>query len=373
MPNKIKVLEVIRQGQIGGGETHVLDLIKHLNKKTFTPIALAFSEGHMINELRKHGITCYVINSKKAFDPKTQPAIWDIVSKEKIDIIHAHGSRAASNMLFVAKTLRKPLVYTVHGWSFHQDQTWLIHKLRILSEKLICHSSNEVICVSKSNYITGKEAFGLEKCNVIENGINLNVFNYNGRFRDIRPELGFTSNDFIIAEICRITAQKAPLDFLKSVEIAHQKDERIKGLLVGEGELENEVMQYIDDHKMASYITRTPFRTDIPEILNAIDLYALPSLWEGLSIALLEAIAMKKTVIVTPTDGCKEIITNGINGTIVPFNNPKELAQAYLKYLNEPELMNKHRESAYTLVRDRFNARKVADSVQQIYESLIRS
>lgn len=366
---KIKVLEVIRQGQIGGGESHVLDLIDCLDKAQVTPIAMAFTGGHMIDTLEKQGIKCYVIETQKAFDHRVQKAIRKVVEEERIDIIHAHGSRAASNMLWAASKTHTPLIYTVHGWSFHQDQSWLVRKVRAWSEKLICHRAHQVICVSESNRVTGVNTFGLSNCTVIENGINLHRFKHDGLYPDLRREFGFDDDDFVVAEICRITLQKAPLDFLKAIEIAHQQNSHIKGLLIGEGDMQDQTEQYIQQHNMSSYVVTSPFRTDVPAVLHVIDVYALPSLWEGLSIALLEALAMQKPVVVTPTDGTKELITDGENGTIIPFNDPEAQAQAFLNYHTHPELMHAHGQAAYDMVAQRFNAQRVADAVLRIYKT----
>lgn len=361
-------MEVIRQGQIGGGESHVLDLIQCLDKEQVTPIAMAFTGGHMIDTLRKQGIQCYVIETQKAFDRNVQNKIRKIVEEEQIDIIHAHGSRAASNMLWTARKLHLPLIYTVHGWSFHQDQSYLVQKLRGWSEKLICHCASEVICVSESNRVTGEQTFGLSNSTVIENGINLKRFDWKASYSNVRQAMGFSSEDFVVAEICRITAQKAPLDFVKAVEMAHSQEPCIKGLLVGEGDMQEEVYQYIQSHNMQDYLITSPFRTDVPDVLNSIDVYALPSLWEGLSIALLEAMAMKKPVVVTPTDGTKELIEDGINGTIIPFNDPQCLASAFVSYYKDRDSMLAHGCKAYEMVEQRFNAQRVAETVQRIYK-----
>lgn len=371
LQNKIKVLEVIRQGQIGGGESHVLDLIQCLDKEQVTPIAMAFTGGHMIDTLKSQGIKCYVIETGKAFDFAVQKQIKRIVEEEQIDIIHAHGSRAASNMLWTAHKLHLPLIYTVHGWSFHQDQSFIIRKLRAVSEKLICQFAKKVICVSESNCQTGQMMFGLskDKTIVIENGINLKRFDADGHYPNLRSDFGFSVFDFIVAEICRITLQKAPLDFVKAIEIAHSQEPCIKGLLVGEGDMQDEIYQYIRDHHMQEYLKTSPFRTDVPAVLHAIDVYALPSLWEGLSIALLEAMAMKKPVVVTPTDGTKELIEDGINGTIIPFNDSQRQAQAIIDYFNQPAQISAHGESAYAIVEQRFNAQRVADEVLKIYKT----
>ena len=128
----------------------------------------------------------------------------------------------------------------------------------------------------------------------------------------------------MIGFVSRITLQKAPLDFVKSIAIAHQKDARIKSLLVRQNGIEE-------------YIRTSPFRNDVPDVLHAINVFCLPSLWEGLSIALLEAMAMKKALVVTPTDGTREVITHQESGLIADFGQPEELAECYLTYLHYPE------------------------------------
>lgn len=105
--------------------------------------------------------------------------------------------------------------------------------------------SKEVICVSESNRITGQKTFGLKHSIVIENGINLTKFNPHREFSNLRNEFGFTDEDFVIGFVGRITLQKAPLDFVKSIALARQKDKRIKALLVGQGDMEEETKEAI--------------------------------------------------------------------------------------------------------------------------------
>ncbi len=369
--NKIRVLEVIRQGQIGGGESHLLDLAYFLDKERFEPIGLAFTSGEMVDRLERMGIKCHVIPTLKAFDWHVQQQVIDLLRREKIQIVHAHGSRAASNMLWPVQRLKLPFVYTVHGWSFHDDQSWAVRKARAWSEKLICHFATRVICVSKSNAETGRQIFGLKKADVIENGINLERFNPDGKFVDLRKEFGFASDDFVAGFIARCTKQKSPLDFLEAVRLAHQQNEAIKGLFVGEGDMDSEVDAFIVQHKMQDYLFRSKFRTDVPDLLNCIDAYCLPSLWEGLSIALLEAMAMRKAIIATPTDGTKELLTDEQNGLIIPFEQPQQLADAICRLSKDKELLVRCGQQAHNMVEQRFNAERVAASVGQIYNSIL--
>ena len=368
--SKLKVLEVIRQGQIGGGESHLLDLIYFLDKEKIDPICLSFSDGEMINRLKQMGITCHVIETKKPFDLSVQRGIIKFIQNENIQIIHSHGSRAASNILYPARKLHLPLVYTVHGWSFHDDQPYIVRKLRGYSEKIICSFASQVICVSESNKETGRKVFGLKNAIVIENGVNLDKFNPEASCKNLRSELGFSESDFIVGFIARCTKQKNPLAFLSALEKVHSVIPSVKGLFVGEGDMDKEVDIFISQHQMSGYLYRSPFRTDVPDLLNCIDVYCLPSLWEGLSIALLEAMAMKKAIIATPTDGTKEVLQHEKNGLVVPFNDVEAIVDAVNRFFADRQMKAICAKTARLYVEERFNAKRVADVVLKIYLDL---
>ncbi len=370
---KLKVLEVIRQGQIGGGESHLLDLIYFLDKKKVELVCLSFTDGEMIRRLTQMGIKCYVINTQKPFDIKVQGQIIKLIQDEKIQIVHAHGSRAASNILYPVRKLHIPLVYTVHGWSFHDDQSYFVRKMRGWSEKIICSSASRVICVSESNKETGSKVFGLKHAIVIENGVNLDKFNPDGSFKNLRSEFGFSESDFIVGFIARCTKQKNPLGYLAALENVHSANPSVKGLFVGEGDMDDEVDAYIQQHQMKDYLFRSQFRTDVPDLLHCIDIYCLPSLWEGLSIALLEAMAMQKAIIATPTDGTKEVIRHGDNGLVVPFNDVSSLANAINVFFEDRDMKEKCAIQANRFVAERFNASRVAESVSAIYSEIKRN
>lgn len=365
-----KVLEVIRQGEIGGGETHLADLIELMDKTDYEPICLSFSDGEMISRLKSNGVKCYVVKTTRPFNISVQHRIIQIIKDESITIIHAHGTRAASNVLYPSIHLGLPLIYTVHGWSFHGDQGKLTYTLRKWSEKLICHFAARVICVSEGNAETGRKAFRLTDPIVIKNGVNLNNFYRDKKSSLQKSHFGFSGSDFVVGFIARCTKQKAPLDYLESVRLAHQADMRIKGLFIGEGDMDAEVDKFISANQMESYVFRSPFRTDVADILPLMDVYCLPSLWEGLSIGLLEAMATGCAIIATPTDGTQEVIKNEQNGLIVPFSSPAKISAAILRLLNDESLRNRCQLNAAQLVSGQYNAQRVADAVVDIYKNI---
>ena len=367
-----RVLEVIRQGQIGGGESHLLDLVDLMSKEEVEPVVLSFTTGEMVRRLTAMGIRCHVIESLRAFDLRVTRQVEQLLRDEHIDMVHAHGSRAASNMLMPARRLHLPLLYTVHGWSFHDDQSPVVFRLRAWSERLLCRQATAVICVSQSNADTGLRRCGLREAVVIENGVNLRRFDAQAVPTVLRTTLGFGQDDVVAGFVGRCTKQKSPLDFLAAVAKAHGRDERVKALFVGEGDMDAEVDAYIRSQQMESYVCRQPFRTDVPELLQAMDIYCLPSLWEGLSIGLLEAMAMGKAVVATPTDGTREVIRHEENGLTVPFGDADGLCQAILRLAADAALRQRCGQAAVSLVCQRFNAQTTADRTLQVYRKILK-
>jgi glycosyltransferase involved in cell wall biosynthesis len=134
--------------------------------------------------------------------------------------------------------------------------------------------------------------------------------------------------------------------------------------------MDAEVDNYISRHHMEDYLCRSPFRTDIPDVLMLMDVYCLPSLWESLSIGLLEAMATGRVIVATPTDGTQEVITNGQNGLIIPYNSPAKASEAFVRLLTDEELRHRCQHNAARLIENSYNAQHTADAVLDIYTAL---
>jgi len=368
---KIRVLECIRQGSIGGGERHLIDLSISLDKSQFEPIALSFTDGPMIDTLKDNGIKTYIIPSLHAFDISTWGKVRKLIIKERIDLVHAHGTRAITNIFWAAKLTRKPLIYSIHGWSFHPDQSSKKRKVIELIEKFLTNLADVNISVSRSNQIDGISRFKMPRSTVIYYGINQEFFNPNKEFIDIRKEFGLPHDFTIVLFMVRMTLQKDPFTILRAFKLVTEKITNIVLLLVGDGDLKDEAKSLAKELDISDHVKFINFRQDVPNFLHAADIYCLPSLWEGLPIGLLEAMFMKKAIIATPVDGTKEVITDRYNGILIPAQDPGKLANAIVELAQNNELRNELAENALKTVQETFKGRfsipKMAKEVEKIY------
>lgn len=372
MNGKTRVLETIRQGKIGGGESHVLDLVASLDKTAFEPIVLSFTEGPMITALQKMNIPAFVIESEKAFDISVWKKVKKFMEDQRIDIVHVHGTRANTNVLWAARRLGLPVVYTIHGWSFHDGLHPLAKRLRIAAEKFITRKTQVNICVSESNRQTGIKALKGFSGIVVRNGINLQKFNPGAQYPDLRAEYGIPGNKLLVCFIARMTYQKDPVGMIRGFATALQQAPQLHLLMIGDGELMGAVVDAARAAGIEKQVTFAGFRQDIPAVLHAADIYCLPSLWEGFPIGVLEAMAMGKAVIASDVDGTKEAVKDGENGLLVPSGNPAALAAAMVRVAGNDALRHRLQDNAKTAIAANFNVAGMTEKIAAVYQQLCK-
>ena len=367
---KIRVLETIRQGKVGGGESHLISLIENLDRLQFDPIVLSFSDGPMIDRLHALGVENYVIPTEKAFDFAVFKKVRSLLEENAIDVIHAHGTRAFTNVIWAARVLRIPVVYTVHGWSFHDDQNSIVKLIRVWSERFLVRQAQQTISVSLSDQLTGKKRFGTFDSIIINNGIDLEKFNKNLPTKDIRAEYGIEKEALVIGYILRITHQKNPIGMVEAFCQALKQFKDMRLLMIGEGDMKAQVLSRVKELGIEKYVHFDNFRQDVPDILKAIDIYCLPSLWEGLPIGLLEAMAMGKAVIATNVNGSREMVVHGENGLLIEPKDTSALADAIVQLHQQPALREKLQTQARRTVDERYNAKCMTQTVETVYQQI---
>ncbi|HEY4205860.1 MAG TPA: glycosyltransferase family 4 protein [Puia sp.] len=371
---KIRVLEGIRQGKIGGGESYLLGLVENMDRSRFEPVVLSFTDGEMVERLRSQGISVHVIHTERPFDVRVWRKVKDLIRREDIDIVHAHGTRANSNMFWAARKLHLPIVYTCHAWSFHPDQHPLVRKFRIWSEDFLTSRMNVNICGSKANRETGKQLFHNFDAKVIYNSIDPDRFNPYGHYKDVRKELGIGAGEIVVSSVARFTLQKQPLRLIHAFAAVCRKVPDVRLLMVGEGELREKAVELIRELGIADKVLLQPFRQDVPDVLAATDIFVLPSLWEAFPIALLEAMSMGKAVIGTDVDGTPEIIEHEVNGLLVRTEPLEEQLEAAITRLcTDLELRKRLMQNAIGSIYKRYNVETLARENEDIYVQLAGS
>jgi glycosyltransferase involved in cell wall biosynthesis len=369
---KIRILETIRQGQIGGGESHLLSLVENLDRNRFEPVVLSFTDGPMVDRLRQMGVQTEVIYTEKPFDVSKWKKVKRFIQSNQISLVHAHGTRANSNVFWATRKLRLPLVYTIHGWSFHDDQRALIRKIRVMGEQLLTSRSDVNISVSASNQQTGKRYFPRFNSVVINNGIDQKKFDPTRTFKDIRQELNIAADAILVLFVARFIHQKQPLRLIEAFAKAIQQNPQLQLLMVGDGDEKPTALQLVKELGIEDKVIFQPFRQDVPDVLAAADIFVLPSLWEGLPIGLLEAMSMGKAIIGTQVDGTSEVIRHNENGLLISTEGlSANLSEAILTLAADAALRDRLGKAAQQTISSTYSASNMTREIEAIYSQLL--
>ncbi len=365
---KINVLYIGSDMYLAGAQSVVLNLIKNLDKERFKVSMCALQGGILFEETKKLGIEVELLRSKPIFDIKAVIRLTKLMKKQKIDIVHCHGFDSAYYGVLAAKLARIPVcIVTMHG------RYWSEKKRRILVSKVTVKLADTVIAISNDLRKMLLRTLKLpdEKVITIYNGIGLRKFGIEENGRQKKRELGIGFNVPVIGIIANLRVVKGHIYFLKAASKVLKIFPDAKFILVGSGKLRKDLENLTRQLGIAKNILFLGQRRDIPSILNMLDVFALSSLSEEISLAILEAMAMRKPVVATNVGGNPEIITNSINGLLVPSKDEDALAQAIIKLLQNKELAMKIAQAAYETVREKFSLEVMMKKTENLYKELI--
>lgn len=373
--SEIKILHCIRQGQIGGGESHLLDLVQNLNQDRFRSSVLSFTTGPMIDQLTKLGIQNFVVPTQLPFDIRTWGKVYRIIKRNQFNLIHIHGTRALSNSFVAATRNNIPIIYTVHGWSFHNYQNFFRKKISILAERYLSGFAKAIINVSEYNRQIGMANIPGLHSTVIQNGIDILKFKPSLKRKNIRAEFNIEPDKILIGFISRMTYQKDPITLIKAFQLLQQKQEnrdKFRLLMIGEGDLKEEAIKLTKESNLTASVRFENFRNDVPDILAALDIYCLPSLWEGLPLGVLEAMASEKIVVASSVDGTREVINHGQNGYLFSSGDYEQLSRLLEEGCQKNATNEKIRLNAIKTIQDGFTVEKMVSKTERVYQDVLQ-
>lgn len=376
---KINILYVITKLELGGAQKHLLSLITNLDKSKYNIFLFTAKEGLLLNDaLAIAGLS--VETSSNLTRPinffRDLPALFEIynfIKKHNIDIVHTHSSKAGIIGRLAAKLAKaKIIMHTVHGWPFNDYQQFSSRIFFLCLERFVAQFTDTLIVVSYSDREKGlRNHIGNDnKYMLIRYGINLNEFSVNGR--DIKEELGLKEHDLVVGMVSCLKPQKSPGDFIKLAYLVNKAIADVKFILIGDGVLRKGTERLILKFKLQQQVILLGWRNDIPAILSAIDIFVLTSLWEGLPITALEAIASSKPVVATDTGGISEIIQEGSTGFLVPPRDMNNMAEKLKMLLGDESLRRQIAEKAKGFLNPNFTIDGMVRNTRDLYEDLIK-
>jgi glycosyltransferase involved in cell wall biosynthesis len=200
----------------------------------------------------------------------------------------------------------------------------------------------------------------------VHNGIDLRPYKTVDRL-GARRQLGFQDSELLIGAIGRLAPQKGFVHLIRAMPQVLAAVPNARLVLAGDGPLERELKDEAVECGVAERVQFLGFRRDILELLTAFDIFALPSLWEGLSISLIEALAAGKPIVATDIDGNREVIDNLETGLLVPPADAGAFAAALLRLLTDRSLAERLAVNARLSAESRFSMERMVEQNLAVY------
>jgi glycosyltransferase involved in cell wall biosynthesis len=317
--------------------------------------------------LEEKGAQVFFLNKSK-FDPRTLTSLLKLIHQQKPHVLHLHGY-GASNFGRLA-SLITGLPNIVHEHAVLPNQPFY----QTVADKLLSATTTKALAVSEGvqNFLLHKRSIHPKVLETLIIGLPLtSAAVYNEQtIRETRQQFGIAEQEQVVCTVGRLDTQKGQVYLLEAAALVLKTLPNTRFLIVGDGPDLTMLTEIAQQKGIEKNVTFTGFRSDVPALLAASDMVAMPSLWEGLPLALLEAMNFGKAVVGSDAPGIEEVIQDGETGFIVPTKNAEKLAEKLIVLLQNPELTQRFGEAASKACKQ-YDIYHSVERLSDIYTDLV--
>ena len=360
------ILEYITPSRLGGAEEYFLRLCEDLRArghrvlvvtKRDTPLRARVEE-----RLLPLGVELFAWRTNGKFDLKTYGKLRALIRREKVDIVHTHLTTASWMGALAARSCRVPGVAHVHGMD---KKTWFQHA-----------DYQIAVADAVKKYLVEQ---GIASKNIVRLYVGLPLENVSIEMATARQKLGLElPHDArlvgVVASLIERKGHRFLLDAMSQIDNAQLPDNsQLHAVFAGEGVLRAELEAQVRVLDLQQRVHFLGFRDDAKTIMAACDIVALPSLKEGLSIAAMEAMWLRRAVVATAIAGMPELVVDGETGLLVPPADAASLARALEKLLNDDTLRARLADNGHDWLQQHFDEKKCFAQTEKFLLNVIET
>ena len=372
MKKKIRVLHVAEAA--GGVERYLQTLFKYNDKEQVENILIC-SQNYDEAKMKKIADKVILIRMKHEInayaDFKAIRAIHHYIKQIKPDIIYAHSSKAGALARIADLGIKNKVIYNPHGWAFNMQQSTKKKEMYKWVEKILAHFCDKIVCISDAEKESAlrEKICKPSKLQVIYNGVDLEEIK--NTVPKTRKELHIPEDAFVVGMVGRLSKQKAPDVFVKAASLIKKKIPNAYFLMVGDGELRDQVEEMIHKFELDSSFFITGWVDNPISYMKVMDVGCLLSRWEGFGLVLPEYMACGVPIVAANVDAIPDIIENGKNGILIKVNSSKEVFKAVSELYDVPDLKKWLVNNAEQIVKEKYDATRLIQESIQMYMRLL--
>jgi glycosyltransferase involved in cell wall biosynthesis len=370
----IRIGFVLHVMQVAGAEMLVAEIVRRMRGVLEPTILCLDGIGPLGEQLRGEGVDVINLERRPGQDYRVAWRMSRLVQTRGIELVHAH--QYTPFFYAALAKLRSPgrfrLILTEHGRHFPDIVS---PKRRLVNRWLLGPMADAItgVCQFSADSLALNDGFCREKISVIDNGIALDRYKPVNDRRAIRARLGLDPAKRYIGNVARFHPVKDQAMLLNAFAQVATAREDVDLLLVGDGPLRETLTDLTRSLAIEGRVRFLGIRADVPDILRALDVFALTSVSEAASLTLLEAMASRVPVVVTAVGGNPELVRHGVDGLHVPRGDDGATAAAILQILGDPDSASRMGRAGRQRVAERFQLDAAVAAYIQLYRNLCTS
>jgi glycosyltransferase involved in cell wall biosynthesis len=365
---RLKVLELLVSLPVGGAETLVAAMVTRLLPEQFAVEAACIGPpGRIGQELAAAGytVTSLGLDIRRASFWRVLAAVRRLLKETRPDILHTHLYHANLYGRLAALGLG------LRGVVAHVHNTYSRVKLHRCLWNFLLGRTGDLVLVGSPQVWTDVRRFDrvpVSRLRLLPNGVDLGELEVPWSREEVRAYLGVRG--FLIGAVGRLEVQKGHAYLLEAVSRLRREMGGFLVLLIGEGSQEETLKRQARKLGIDDLVLFLGTRRDLPLIYRALDLYVQPSLWEGLSLAMLQAMGAGLPVVVSRVSGALDLVQDGVTGCVVPPGDARALAAAIVRLYRQAETRARLGAAARRIVKEHYSLDVMLERVADIYLEL---
>lgn len=347
----------------GGQEGRLMREAEGLRKKGWRILMACQPNSRLEKAAKKADFPCFTFKMKHSTNIATVKRLIKLFKQEQVDLVVTHSSIDSWLTGWAASLSRpKPVVVRVRHLSGG------IHTRLVYT-----HLCDAIVAISKDIkwHMSENKGIKADKIHVIYSGIDTARFKLDKKPTHLRNEWEIKPEDKLVGIIAVLRNKKGHRFLIRAAPEIIKKHPDTKFIFVGSGPKDKEIREEITAMGLQEHFILTGARKDIPEILNSLDIFVLPSQMEALGQAIIEAMSAGLPVVASNVGGIPELVKDGRTGFLVPKENPQALAEAINKLLAQPKMAKQMGQAGQQFVQSEFDYQHMIDKTDQLYKKLL--
>lgn len=366
-----RILHLIKGLTRGGAEQLLVSQMPYLDRSSFEYEIAYLLPDHdaLVGELEQHGLTVHCLGGTGS---GWIARLRRLVRDRDINLIHDHSPFVAiGSRLGVRRRSAPRLVYTEHNvWEAYHPATYWGNMLTYARGDYVFAVSQHVR--ASIRYPAALRFLPMPPVETLYHGLDPAAVARWPSSDGVREELGLPKDSPIVGTVANFRPSKGHDILLQAAVRVREAFPSVRFVLVGYGPLEAKIRQLVRDLALEEAVVFTGLRSDAPRVAGAFDVFAMSSVYEGLAIALVEAMALGRPAVVTRAGGLTEVLEHGKQGLVVNPGDPVSLADAIITLLRDEELRQRFGAAGRRRAAD-FDVRKAVSRHQEVYAELLGS